>query len=113
MQLEHISDQNIEFVRLPRLVSMADALATRCALLRLILSASRPRLAIDMSEVEFIDSSGLAALVWCLQVSRRRRGNVCLFGMRDQTRALFELTRLYKIIPISERRQDAVETLSA
>jgi len=112
MQLQHTSDQNIEFVRLPRRVFMADAQATKCALFGLILSASQPRLAIDMSEVEFIDSSGLAALVKCLKISRRRSGDICLFGMQNATKTLFKLTRLYGVFPIVEYRQDAVAMLS-
>ena len=113
MQLEHTSDQNIEFFRLPRRVLMADARLTKNALLGLILSAAQPRVAIDMSDVKIIDSSGLAALVECLHVSRRRSGDVCLFGMRDATRLLFKLTRLYSVFPVVELRQDAVEWLSA
>ncbi len=112
MQLEHTSDQNIEFVRLPKRVLMAEAQVTKCALLGLILGATQPRLAIDMSEVEFIDSSGLAALVKCLQVSRRRSGDVCLYGMQNTTKSLFKLTRLYSVFPIVELRQDAFAMLS-
>ncbi len=47
-----------------------------------------------MRQVEYIDSSGLAVLVSCLESSRKKSGDVCLFGMRDTVRALFELTRL-------------------
>lgn len=112
MQLEHTSEQNVDFVRLPRHVLLADAQATKCALFGLILSASQPRLAIDMSEVEFIDSSGLAALVKCLKTSRRRSGDVCLFGMQNTTKTLFKLTRLNSVFPIVEHREDAVAMLS-
>ena len=112
MHLEHTSEQDIEFVRLPRHILMADAQATKCALFGLILSASQPRLAIDMGEVEFIDSSGLAMLVKCLKICRRRSGDVCLFGMQNTTRALFRLTRLYRILPIADHRQDAVAMFS-
>ncbi len=112
MQLEHTSDQDIEFVRLPRRVLMADAQATKCALVGLILSATQPRLAIDMSEVEFMDSNGLAALVKCLKICRRRSGDVCLFGMQNTTRTLFQLTRLSNVFPIVEHRKDAVAMLS-
>jgi anti-anti-sigma regulatory factor len=52
-------------------------------------------------------------LVNCLQSSRKKSGDVCLFGMRDTVRALFELTRLQSVFPIEERQQDAVERLSS
>ena len=50
-----------------------------------------------MRQLEYIDSSGLAVLVNCLQSSRKKSGDVCLFGMRDTVRALFELTRLQSV----------------
>jgi len=43
----------------------------------------------------------------------KKSGDVCLFGMRDTVRALFELTRLQSVFPIEERQQDAIERLSA
>ena len=113
MQIEHTSDPNIDHFHLPKRVLMADARVTKNALLGLILGTAQPRVAIDMSDVEFIDSSGLAVLVKCLQVSRRRSGDVCLYGMRDTTRALFELTRLYDVFPIAKGRRDAIEKLSS
>lgn len=112
MQLEHISDQNIDIIRLPKRVLRADAQETKCALFKVILSASQPCLAIDMSAVEFIDSTGLATLVKCLNICRRRKGDVCLFNLQNTTKTLFQITRLCSVIPIVERRQDAIALLS-
>ena len=91
---------------------MADAKATKKALHSLLQNQS-PRLALDMRQLEYIDYSGLAVLVNCLQSSRKKSGDVCLFGMRDTVRTLFELTRLQSVFPIEERQQDAVERLSS
>lgn len=112
MQLQHTSEQNIEVIHLPRRILMADAKQTKQSLLNFI-DRKQPRLALDMREVEFIDSSGLAVLVNCLQQCRRKSGDVCLFGMRDTVAALFELTRLHTVFPIEPRQQDAVLRLSA
>jgi anti-anti-sigma factor len=112
MQLEHISQQNIDFIRLPTRVLLADSQVLKCALFNLILSAPKPCLAIDMGEVEFIDSTGLAVLVKCLNVCRRRKGDVCLFNLQSTTKTLFQITSLCSVIPIVERRQDAIALLS-
>ena len=112
MQLQHTTDQNIEVVQLPKRILMADAKQTKKSLHN-FLDKQQPRLAIDMREVEFIDSSGLAVLVNCLQTCRRKSGDVCLFGMRDTVKALFELTRLHTVFPIEPRQQDAIVRLSA
>ena len=112
MQLEHTTEQDIEFIQLPKRILMADAKQTK-KLLHDFLDKNHPRLALDMRGVEFIDLSGLAVLVNCLQTSRRNSGDVCLFGLRDTVMALFELTRLHTVFPIVDRREDALMRLSS
>jgi anti-sigma B factor antagonist len=112
MQLEHTTDQNIEFIRLPRRLMMADAKETKKSLHGFI-GKKQPLIALDMSSVEFIDSSGLAVLVNCLQTSRRNSGEICLYGMRDTVKALFEITRLHTLFPIVNHRQEALRRLSS
>lgn len=111
MNLEHHTSNDIAFVQLPTRILMADAKAMKKALHRLLRN-QRPRLALDMRQVEYIDSSGLAVLVSCLQSSRKKSGDVCLFGMRDTVKTLFELTRLDSVFPIVERQQEVIGKLS-
>jgi len=111
MELQHTTDQNIEVIQLPQRILMADAKQTKKSLHGFI-NKQQPLIALDMREVEFIDSSGLAVLVNCLQTCRRKSGDVCLFGMRDTVQALFELTRLHTVFPIENLRQDAISRLS-
>jgi len=112
MQLEHTADQNILVIQLPKRILMVDARQIKKSL-QSFLDQKQPMLALDMHELEFIDSSGLAVLVNCLQTCRRKSGDVCLFGMKDTVRALFELTRLHTVFPIVDHRQDAIVRLSA
>ena len=112
MQLQHTTEQNIEVIQLPKRILMADAKQTKKSLHN-FLDRKQPRIALDMREVEFIDSSGLAVLVNCLQTCRRKSGDVCLFGMRDTVQTLFELTRLHTVFPIVNLQQEAIVRLSA
>lgn len=112
MQLEHTTDQNIKFIQLPRRILMADAKETKKSL-QGFLGEKQTLLALDMSAVEFIDSSGLAVLINCLQSCRRNSGDICLFGMRDTVRTLFEITRLHSLFPIVANRMDAVARLTS
>ena len=73
MNLEHYTENDIAFVQLPKRILMADAKATKKALHSLLQNQS-PRLALDMRQLEYIDSSGLAVLVNCLQSSRKKSG---------------------------------------
>ena len=112
MKLEHHTEDGIEIVRLPSRLLMANARDARKALQSMVRNG-HVRLAIDMSAVEHIDSSGLAVLVNCLQSSRKRRGDVCLYGMSEQVRTLFELTRLHDVFPIEDGHRAAAERLAA
>ncbi|MEI7815807.1 MAG: STAS domain-containing protein [Desulfuromonadales bacterium] len=56
-------------------------------------------IAFDLAEVEFIDSSGLGGIISVLK-SVGEDGNVALFGVDDNVRSLFKLTRTDRIFPI-------------
>ncbi len=67
---------------------------------------------IDMSGVEFVDSSGLGVLVSVLkQVGNR--GEVKLSGVRDGVLSLLELTRLDKVFALYRTRQEAIDSFGA
>ncbi|MEM7254417.1 MAG: STAS domain-containing protein [Pseudomonadota bacterium] len=65
------------------------------------------RIALDLSEVEFIDSSGLGAIVACLK-SVGRDGKFTMFGLRNTTLSMFRLTRMDRVFDIYESEQDAI-----
>ncbi len=67
-------------------------------------------LCIDLSEVSFIDSSGLGALVSVLK-KVGQNGRIGLWGLSKEVKALFELTQLYKIFDIFENQEDAITKL--
>ena len=63
---------------------------------------------VDMSRVEFADSSMLGALVSALKMATRRYGDVKLAGITPQVRAVLEMTRLYRVFEIFDAEDDAV-----
>ncbi|MBN2670806.1 MAG: STAS domain-containing protein [Deltaproteobacteria bacterium] len=65
------------------------------------------RLGLDLSNVTFVDSSGLGALVAVLKKARPE-GALCLWGLTPEVKSLFELTQLYKVFDIYELEQDAL-----
>lgn len=102
----------VNVVRLPKRIMMADAKTVR-RYLKAFFSEPEPHLALDMSETEFVDSSGLATLVNCLQGARKNAGEACIFGMQPMVRDLFKLTRLDTVFPIEHDRAGAVRRLLA
>jgi anti-anti-sigma factor len=62
------------------------------------IAAGSRRLIIDLAEVQFIDSSGLAALISGLKTARLAGGDLRIARPNDQARFLFELTRLDQVL---------------
>lgn len=65
-----------------------------------ILKAGQDQIIVDLRNVDFIDSSGLGALVFGLRRAKRRGGELRITGLRPQVRSMFEITRLHRIFKI-------------
>jgi len=53
-----------------------------------------PQVRVNLSNVSFIDSSGLAALVRVMKRAREQGGDLVLIAPSDAARVILELTRL-------------------
>lgn len=62
----------------------------------------------DLSQLGFIDSSGLGALLSCLRCLQERGGDLKLCSMSKSVRALFELVRMHRIFHIFDTQEEAV-----
>ncbi len=67
---------------------------------------------IDLSRLEFIDSSGLGAILSWLRQMSERGGDLKLCGLTKQVRSAFELVRMHRIFDIFENRAEAVRAFS-
>jgi anti-sigma B factor antagonist len=68
------------------------------------------QLVVDLADVPFIDSSGLAALVSGLKATRQANGALKLAGLNEQARTVFRITRLERVF---ELYLDATAALEA
>lgn len=66
---------------------------------------------LDLSEVTFIDSSGLGALIASLKVLGSD-GELVLCGTRESVNSMFKLTRMNKVFRMFDSADKAVEALS-
>ena len=62
-----------------------------------LVAAGVVRIVYDLTEVTFLDSSGLAAFVSALKTTRSAGGTVKLCGVSEQVALVFELTRLNRV----------------
>ena len=70
------------------------------------------RLVLDVSDVEFIDSSGLHTLVFALKQLGSYQ-DLAISGPRDAVVNMFKLTRLYQIFNIFSDSEKAIAALSS
>jgi anti-sigma B factor antagonist len=66
----------------------------------------------DLKDVEYIDSTGLGALVACLKYAVEAGGNVKISRLQAKARMVFEITRAYKIFDIYDDIAEAVASYS-
>jgi anti-sigma B factor antagonist len=66
------------------------------------------KVVIDLAQVGYIDSSGLATLVEMLKKTKSQGGSLALAGMSDKVKSLFEITKLDKLFAICPNLQDAL-----
>ena len=63
---------------------------------------------VDMTEVNFMDSSGLAVLVGALKQSRINNSEIKLAGLTKDVRGIFEICRLETIFQIFDTTDEAL-----
>jgi anti-sigma B factor antagonist len=66
------------------------------------------RVALDLSGIGFVDSSGCGVLLSCLKRTNQAGGDLKLFSVQKPVRAMFELIRLHRIMDILNNRQEAI-----
>lgn len=64
---------------------------------------------VDLNEVHYIDSSGIASLVEGLQESKKSEARFVLAGLNEAPRHVLELTRLLNVFEIAEKSETAGE----
>jgi anti-sigma B factor antagonist len=70
------------------------------------------KLVFDLSRLQFVDSSGLGAILSCLRQLNACGGDLKLCGMTKPVRALFELVRMHRIFDILNTREEAIRAFS-
>ena len=64
---------------------------------------------VDLSEVSYIDSSGVASLVEALQAAKNQGGQFALAAVSEPTRRVLELARLDKVFTLYDSVELALE----
>jgi anti-sigma B factor antagonist len=70
----------------------------------------RKKIVMNLSEINFIDSTGLGGMVSCLRTVSKKGGDIKIAGLQAQVRAIFELTRLHRIFQIFDDTETALRS---
>lgn len=76
-----------------------------------LLNAGTTRLIVDLSGVEYLDSTGLGVLIGGLKRARERDGDLKLVCDNLRILRIFEITGLTKIFDIHRSQADALEKI--
>lgn len=98
--MEFFTEQHNDLVAIIRgegRLNMVSAPLLREAVTEAI-AGGRPRIVVDLSGVEFMDSSGLGALVGCLKTARQAGGDLRISAPSDQVVMVLQLSNLDRIL---------------
>ena len=74
--------------------------------------AHQKTLVLDLGDVEFMDSSGLGAVVGCYKLTQSV-GGLFVCNVRPQVKDIFRLTHMDRIFEVNDSFDDCVEKLAA
>jgi len=81
----------------------------RKAVLALLREKRVPHLIVNMLEVPYVDSSGVASLVEALKVARDVNSRLSLYGLSKSAKTVLELTHLIRVFEVHQTEQQALE----
>lgn len=73
---------------------------------------SGPNVVVDVTEVTFMDSSGLSALIRASRDIQAREGRLVLAGPRGAVREVLHTTRLDQVLTLVDTVPEAIDLLS-
>lgn len=66
------------------------------------------RIAVDLSQVEYVSSAGLRIILMAAKQARASGGDITLFGLTNWVRETFEISGFTRIIAIVDTEADAI-----
>lgn len=89
-------------------IDFANSREVRQSLLHEIQEGRTSRVAVNLSLVRYIDSSGVASLVEGLKASRDLGSRFILFGLSAAAREVLQLSRLLKVFEVHDNEEQAL-----
>jgi anti-sigma B factor antagonist len=91
-------------------IDLAHSPAMRKVLLGEIKDKRIPKVYLNLKNVRYIDSSGIASLVEGLKASRDQGSRMILYGLSPSVKEVMELSRLQRIFEIYDNEEQALSS---
>lgn len=76
-----------------------------------LIGAKKGKIILNLKDVSYVDSSGLATMVEILKGMRSYGGKLKLTNLSTKVKNLFEITKLEKLFDIDSEEEEALEAL--
>lgn len=73
-----------------------------------LLEHGKVRIVIDVSEMKFISSAGIRAILYAHKEAVQLGGEVRLAGPTDQTRRIFEIAGFFELLNVTDDLQESI-----
>jgi anti-sigma B factor antagonist len=100
--------ENVFIVDVTGDITLYNTPEVRKTLLDLLKERRVSRVIVNLENVKYIDSAGVASLVEGLKVSRDMKSGFALYGLSRTTREVLELTRLLKVFEVHDTEAQAL-----
>jgi anti-sigma B factor antagonist len=78
-----------------------------------LLEVHRPRVVLDCSQVQHMDSAGIETLLYCMQEAMKRDGDLKLAAVSPASATIMELMRVDRLFEVFETADEAVRSFQA
>lgn len=102
----------VEVVQINGRIELGEGSAAVREVVRDLLAKGRKKILLNLSEVDYIDSSGLGALVSAFTSVRNDGGQLKLVYLTKKVRDLLQMTRLYTVFEILEDESAAIASFA-
>jgi anti-sigma B factor antagonist len=81
--------------------------------MKALLDSDRPRVVLDCSQVQHIDSAGIEVLLECMEDTMKRDGDLKLAALSPSCAAILELMRVDRLFEVFETADEATRSFRA
>lgn len=75
-----------------------------------LLETDRPRMVLDCSQIQYMDSAGVELLLHCMEETMKRDGDLKLAAISPAAAVILELMRVDRLFEVFETTDEAVQS---